>query len=308
MIQVRDLRVDYDDVCAVHDLSLDLAPGEVFGMIGPNGAGKTTTLRALTGLLEPTYGEIRLNGLDLATQREAAVRLVGFMPDFAPAYDDLTVYEFLDLFAASYHIPPAERPALIERYLQMVDLTEKRDAMTVGLSRGMRQRLILAKTLLPEPKIVLLDEPASGMDPHGRMLLKDILRQISAEGATVLISSHILTELSAFCTSVGVMEKGRMVVSGTVADVAEQVLGRARVLVEVLEGADRAQQLLTANPAISNISQDGNALTFEHTGGPAEESDLLAALVAAGVRITAFGRKKEDLEDVFMKIGAKEVS
>lgn len=308
MISVRDLRVDYDDVCAVHDLSLNIPPGEVFGLIGPNGAGKTTTLRALMGLQEPTYGEILLNGVDLSLHREDAIRHVGFMPDFSPIYEDITVWEFLDLFAASYAIPPARRNAAIDKYLAMVDLTEKRTAMTAGLSRGMKQRLMLAKTLLPEPKIVLLDEPASGMDPHARIMLKDILRQLGAEGKTVLISSHILSELSEFCTSIGIMEKGRMVVTGRVDEVATRVMGQAGLHLEVLDGAAQCDALLRADERVSDLRRDGNVFTLAFAGDEAATSDLLAMLISGGVRIVSFGRKKEDLEEVFLRVGAKEVS
>lgn len=308
MIQVRDLRVDYDDVCAVSDLTLEIMPGEVFGLIGPNGAGKTTTMRALMGLLEPTYGEVRLNNLDLNVQREEAIRQVGFMPDFAPLYEDLTVYEYLDLFAASYFVPPAQRESTIVHYLKLVDLYEKRDAKTVGLSRGMRQRLILAKTLLPEPSIIILDEPASGMDPHGRILLKQIMRELAAQGKTVLISSHILTELSEFCTSIGVMERGQLMVSGRVDEVAVRVLGQSRLQMEVFCGLDTCLALLAQTPGISDVQTEEGLVTWECAGGPEEDSALLAALVAAGVRVAAYGRVKEGLEDVFLKIGAKEVA
>jgi ABC-2 type transport system ATP-binding protein len=308
MIQVRDLRVDYDDVCAVRDLSLDIGPGEVYGLIGPNGAGKTTTLKALMGLLEPTYGEIFLNGVDIREHREQAERIVGFMPDFPPIYDDLMVWEFLDLFAASYGIAPAHRSGVIDHYLAQVDLREKKFAYTAGLSRGMKQRLILAKTLIPEPKIIILDEPASGMDPHGRALLKAIMREVSAAGRIVLISSHILSELSEFCTSVGIMERGRLVMSGRVDEITDSVLGQAEMLVEVVSGAELLPGILAAGGLTGAITRNGDVFSFTFVGGPEEASDLLTALVSAGVKVASFGRKKEGLEEVFLAVGAKEVS
>jgi ABC-2 type transport system ATP-binding protein len=308
MIEVYDLRVDYDDVCAVRDLTLAVGAGEIYGLIGPNGAGKTTTLRALTGLIEPTHGDILLGGVDLRDDPDQADRLVGFMPDAAPLYDDLTVWEFLDLFAASYLIPADRRTALIERTLGRVDLREKRDAMTAGLSRGMKQRLMLAKTLLPDPQVLLLDEPASGMDPHGRALLREILNQFRADRRTVMISSHILAELSDFCTSVGVMERGRMVVSGRVEEVAGQVLGRGRIAVEIVAGGDALAQVLAADERVGTVRGDGTRWEFPFDGGPEAASELLASLVAAGVKVAAFGRKKEDLEELFLRVGAKEVS
>jgi len=308
MIEVRDLRVDYEEVCAVRDLTLDVPAGDIYGLVGPNGAGKTTTLRALVGLKDSTYGDIRLNGKDLATHREEAVAVVGFMPDSAPIYPDITVWEYLDLFAASYHIPREQRSGVIDKYLQLVDLTEKREAMTAGLSRGMRQRLLLAKALLPGPLIILLDEPTSGMDPYGRALLKDIVRQLGEEGRAVLISSHILSDLSEFCTSIGIMEAGRLVVSGRVEEVAARVLGEVEMWVEVVSGEEACARVLGGDPRVAELRREGKSFTFAFNAGREEASELLAALVSAGVRVASFGRRKGDLEEVFLKVGAKEVS
>jgi ABC-2 type transport system ATP-binding protein len=308
MIQVRELRVDYDEVCAVRDLSLSIPAGQIYGLIGPNGAGKTTTLRALVGLKEATYGDISLNGLNLTTHREEAVAVAGFMPDSAPVYPELTVYEYLDLFAASYFIPSAERPDRIQRFLELVDLASKREALTAGLSRGMRQRLLLAKALLPDPLILLLDEPASGMDPYGRALLKDCLVDCAAKGKAILISSHILPDLADFCTAIGVMEKGRLVETGTVVEVAARVLGAMRMWVEVVAGAETCEQLLTADSQVSDLQQRDSSFSFVYAGDKAEAAELAAKLIGAGVRLASFGQEKEDLEEVFLKIGAKEVS
>jgi ABC-2 type transport system ATP-binding protein len=309
MIRVKDLRVDFDNVCAVRDLSLEINPGEVYGLIGPNGAGKTTTMRALLGLVEPTYGEIELAGVDIRERPRDASRLVGFMPDFPPMYDDLKVWEFLDLFAAAYDVPPDERPALVDRSIDLVGLGEKRDALLPVLSRGMRQRLMLAKTLLPGPQVILLDEPASGMDPNGRIELKLLLRKLSDEGKTLLVSSHILTEMSEFCTSVGIMERGRLVVSGRVEDVARQVLGSAAVVqAEVLGPPEELEARLARLPRCGPRSWQGGRVEFGFDGSPDELADLLKGLVLDGVRLIGFGRKKENLEDVFLKVGAKDLS
>jgi ABC-2 type transport system ATP-binding protein len=308
VIQVRNLRVDYDEVCAVRDLSLQVGPGEIYGLIGPNGAGKTSTLRALVGLVEATYGDVIIGGFDLDHQREQAVGLVGFMPDSAPVYDDLTVWEFLDLFAAAYGLSPHRREATITGYLQLVDLTEKRDAMTGQLSRGMKQRLMLAKTLLPDPRVLLLDEPASGVDPHGRALLKQVLRDLRQAGKTVIISSHILSELSEFCTSVGIMQKGELVVSGAVAEVATRVMGQAQVRLELVGDPGAAGTVLAGDARVSNPVWQGQVCTFGFAGEAEAASELLAALVTAGVRVAGFAREKEDLEALFLKIGAREVS
>ncbi len=232
---------------AVHDLSLEVEPGEVCGLIGPNGAGKTTTMRAMIGLIEPTYGEIEIMGVDVREHPEDVYRVVGFMPDFPPVYEDLLVWEFLDLFAASYGIARHRRPAEVGRYLELVGLTAKRQAMVAELSRGMRQRLMLAKTLIAEPKVLLLDEPASGVDPQGRIDLKNILRRLGEEGKTILISSHILTEMNEFCTSVAIMERGSLVVSGRIEEVNQRVMGDSLLAVEVLGEADGFLAIIAAD-------------------------------------------------------------
>lgn len=308
MIEVRDLRVDYDEVCAVQDLSFDVPQGEIYGLIGPNGAGKTTTLRAMVGLIEPTYGTIMLNGFDIATHREQAVAHVGFMPDLSPLYEDLTVYEFLDLFASAYKLPHETRKNDIHRYIDLVDLTEKRDTMTIGLSRGMKQRLMLAKTLLPSPAIILLDEPASGLDPHSRILLKNILKQQGSEGKTVIISSHILTELTEFCTSIGIMERGKMVTSGRVEDISAQIFHEMRYSIEILAEVEKCAEILTADSGISKLAQQGNNFTFSFSGGDNEASELLKLLVQANIPVIKFVRDVETLEDIFLQIGAREVA
>lgn len=308
MIRVRDLRVDYDDVCAVRDLSLEVGRGEVCGLIGPNGAGKTTTMRAILGLIEPTYGDIEVAGVDMAERPRDASRVVGFMPDYPPMYDDLVVWEFLDLFAASYGIPKRDRPSAIDRELERVGLVEKRSAMVVELSRGMRQRLMLAKTLISDPRVLILDEPASGVDPQGRIDLKNALRALAAEGKTVLISSHILAEMTEFCTSVAIMQKGQMVVSGKIDEVTARVMGSAVLAVEVLGPAEEFLRILAADPRAGAVERSNGAYEFRYRGDAEEASVLLAALVTSGVRVASFARRKEGLEELFLKVGARELS
>jgi ABC-2 type transport system ATP-binding protein len=310
MISIRDLRVDYDGVCAVRGLSLDVGPGEVCGLIGPNGAGKTTTMRAMLGLIEPTRGEVRILGLDVHENPELVKRAVGFMPDFPPIYEDLLVWEFLDLFAASYRVPRGQRPDRVARYLDLVGLTEKRDAGVVGLSRGMRQRLILAKTLIPEPSVLLLDEPADGVDPQGRIVLKNLLKTLSAEGRAVLISSHILAEMNEFCTSVAIMERGRLVVGGRIDEISRRVMGESKLTVEVLDGADVFARIVADDPLAEPIESNGAAgiHEFGYRGDAEAASDLLARLIGSGVRVASFTRRKDNLEELFMKVGARELS
>jgi ABC-2 type transport system ATP-binding protein len=309
MIRIKDLRVDYDDLCAVKDLSLEVGPGEVCGLIGPNGAGKTTTMRAMLGLLEPTYGEIEVCGVDVRERPKDVCRVMGFMPDFPPVYEDLMVWEFLDLFAASYGLDHERRRRAIADYLEMVGLTEKRNAMVGELSRGMRQRMMLAKTLIPDPHVFLLDEPASGIDPQGRIQLKQILRRLAEEEKTVLISSHILAEMNEFCTSVVVMEKGQVVVAGRIDDVNQRVMGDSSLAVEVLGDVEPFLAIVADDERAGAIEHKGNqTYEFRFRGDELAASELLATLVGQGVRISGFTRRRDNLEDLFLKVGSKEIS
>jgi ABC-2 type transport system ATP-binding protein len=308
MIRIRDLRVDYDTTCAVRDLSLEIEPGEVCGLIGPNGAGKTTTMRAILGLIEPTYGEIEIMGVDVRERPEDVHRRMGFMPDFPPLYEDLMVWEFLDLFASSYGIPRQSRRAEVDRFLEMVGLGERASAMVVELSRGMRQRLMLAKTLIPAPRVLLLDEPASGVDPQGRIELKNILRRLAEEHRTILISSHILAEMNEFCTSVAIMESGRLVVSGRIEEVNRQIMGNSLVSVEVLGDPALFLSIVGADQRAGPVDARNGAYEFRFEGDAAAASDLLTRLVQGGVRVASFERRRDNLEDLFLKVGAKELA
>jgi ABC-2 type transport system ATP-binding protein len=233
---------------------------------------------------------------------------MGFMPDFPPVYEDLYVWEFLDLFAASYGTPRARRRTDVDRNLEMVGLTEKRNSLVVELSRGMRQRLMLAKTLMPDPKVLLLDEPASGVDPQGRIDLKNILRRLADENRTVLISSHILTEMDEFCTSVAIMAKGRLVVGGRIDEVNQQVMGDSLIAVEVLSDPERFLSIVGGTVTAGPVEQKNGAYEFRFRGDREAASDLLCALVQGGVRVASFERRKGNLEELFLKVGSKELS
>jgi ABC-2 type transport system ATP-binding protein len=306
MIRIRDLRVDYDNICAVRDMSLEIEPGEVCGLIGPNGAGKTTTMRAMIGLIEPTYGEIEVLGVDVREHPEDVHQIVGFMPDFPPLYEDLLVWEFLDLFAASYGIPRPSRRAEVGRYLEMVGLTERRNSAVVELSRGMRQRLMLAKTLIPAPRVLLLDEPASGVDPQGRIDLKNILRRLAEERTTVLISSHILAEMNEFCTSVAIMERGSLVISGRIDEVNRRVMGDSLLAVEVLGDSELFLALVGADERAGPVERKNHCYEFRFQGDSESAAGLLTTLVERGVRVAAFERRRDNLEELFLKVGSVE--
>jgi ABC-2 type transport system ATP-binding protein len=315
MITVKSLRIDYDDLMAVCDLDLEVKPGQIFGLVGPNGAGKTSTIKALAGILEPTYGEIKIAGYDLDIDTQKALQLTGFMPDYPSLYENLKVWEYLDVFAAAYLIPRKERLGKVKFWVEKVNLSGKWDAFIRDLSRGMRQRLVLAKTLLPGPKVLLLDEPASGLDPIARREFRDLLKHVAleGEGMAILISSHILTELSDFCNAIGIMEKGRMVISGTLEDIRssmkEQRLLIIRLTADDSMMKDSLKNSLQASRAILDIRESSPGIFQAHfTGDRPEAAVLLAGLIAKQIPVSDFYMKEADVEDIFFKIGAKEVS
>ncbi len=309
MISTTDMRVDYEDVTAVADLNLSIEPGEVYGLIGPNGAGKTSTIRVLATLQRPTYGEVHVGGIDAVENPRDVHRILGYMPDLPPVYEDLKCWEFLDLFAGAYFVDRRERAARVDECLSIVNLQSKRDAMAGTLSRGMTQRLVLAKTILPDPKVLLLDEPASGLDPHARIELRDLLRDLGERGKTILVSSHILTELQEMCTSIGIMERGRLLESGRIDDIVDRLSDRRRLLViELLEFAEHEGALRAALEPLGLIEplKDGIAVAF--AGGDREAVELLRSLIEKGLPVKSFREQKMGVEEIMKKIGAREVS
>jgi ABC-2 type transport system ATP-binding protein len=216
MIRLEKLRKEFDELVAVNDLEVVIPEGEIYGLIGPNGAGKTTTIRMACGLLEPTAGQVFISDVNVHEEPERAQQFIGYLSDFFSVYEDLKVWEYLDYFAHAYKLPEAGLSGRIDEVIQQVNLEVKRDAMIKGLSRGMKQRLGIARAIIHRPKVLLLDEPASGLDPKARLDLRNLLRALGEQGTTILISSHILTELEGFCTSIGLMERGVMVRSGTI--------------------------------------------------------------------------------------------
>ena len=304
LLAIEHLRVDFPAVVAVNDLSLAVGAGDVCGLIGPNGAGKTTTMRAVSGLQEFTRGSVRVAGHELAREPDEMKRRLGFMPDFCPTYDQLTTAEFLEHFARAFDVP--DRARRITECLELTWLTDKRDALCEELSRGMKQRLVLAKTLLPDPQVLLLDEPASGLDPLGRIELRKMLLQLRDAGKAVLISSHILTELSGFCNKAAIMERGRLVKFGTIAELGQQMDTR-RMSVKWRGGrASKALEILKdANVKISKPSKRARRLISRANTDALDE--LLKTLVVQGVRISEWRASGDDLEQIFLQSGAKEL-
>jgi len=308
MIDIQNLRVDFDRVTALDSVQMRAGTGEVLGLVGPNGAGKTTLFKAILGLIEPSAGSVLVGGIDVALHPDDARRVIGFMPDFSPLYEQLTVNEFMELFAKSYCIPSAQRAPAINEKLELVGLTEKRQAFLKGLSRGMRQRLMLAKTLLPEPAVLLLDEPASGLDPQGRILLKDIILGLKSTKRTIVISSHILSEMSEFCTGIAVLEKGRVVVQGRIDEVAAAMLGQARIELRYLNMSDGARDVLRNAEGCKVLADLDKNMSIELAGGDEGAARLLSTLIAAGAVISSFARTTAGIEDIYRKIAPKELS
>ncbi len=308
MIRFAKLRKEYDTLVAVHDLDIEIPEKEVYGLIGPNGAGKTTTIRMACGLLAPTSGKVFINGIDVHAEPERAQTYIGYLSDFFSVYEDLKVWEYLDYFAHAYKLPEAGIPKRIDEVIAQVGLEVKRDALIKGLSRGMKQRLGIGRAIIHRPKVLLLDEPASGLDPKARMDLRNVLLSLRDAGATVLISSHILTELEGFCTSIGLMEKGQMVKSGRIEDiVAAGSPVRVVRMTWALSSRDGAEAKLKAIPNVSDVVIRDRDGLFKFAGPEEELPDVLAALVASGVRLTSFGEVKQTVEDIYVKLSQNEV-
>ena len=303
-IDVRYLRVDYGNFVAVDDLTLSVPAGEVFGLVGPNGAGKTSTFRVLTTLMEPTYGEVFLDGVDAFEDIENARRIIGYMPDLAPVPTDLKVWEFLDFHAAAYGLGTrAKRRERVAECLEEVALTDQRNKWCKELSRGQTQRVVLAKTLLHRPRVLILDEPASGLDPLARRDLRNTLRKLAQTGATVFVSSHILSELAEMCSSLCVMNRGRLLASGTVDEVRAQLGSTERVLTAtLLSRHDEAGEWLAAQPAVHELRIAGGQVIFGFRGSDDAQADLLAGLFRLGIRIRAFEERRSSFEDILVEV------
>ena len=303
MIELSNFTKRYGTFVAVDDLSLSIGRGEVFGFIGPNGAGKSTTIRFLATLLRPTSGEGWVAGHSVVNDPMAVRKVIGFMPDDFGVYDGMKVWEFLDFFAVAYEIPLTYRRKIIGEVLELLDLTHKRDDYVNGLSKGMKQRLCLAKTLVHDPPVLILDEPASGLDPRARLEMKALLTELRGMGKTILISSHILSELADFCTSVGIIERGKLLASGSIQDVQARIRAHRVLKVQVLGNtAQVAESVLKEEPAVRSVSLFEQTLTAEFQGDDQTQARLLAKLIGAGVVVESFGEESLSLEEVFMMI------
>lgn len=302
MIELHEFGKSYGDFQAVDSISMKIEPGELFGFIGPNGAGKSTTIRFLATLLKPSRGDGFVNGFSVNKQPMDVRRSIGYMPDDFGVYDGMKVWEFLDFFAVAYQIGRTERKRVIGDVLELLDLTHKRDDFVNGLSRGMKQRLCLAKTLVHDPPVLILDEPTSGLDPRARIDVKALLKELRRMGKTILISSHILSELADCCTSIGIIERGQLLMHGTIESVYRKIRRNRIVEVRFLENSDAGISLLRSEPTLRGIDIDGLRATAEFETDDAGLAAILNRLVKSGAPIKSFNDKDPTLEDVFMLV------
>ncbi|MCH7472735.1 ABC transporter ATP-binding protein [bacterium] len=310
MLEGRDIVKTFGGVRAVDGCTFGVAPRSVTGFIGPNGAGKTTTIKVLATLLLPTGGSAKVGGYDVVGESDKVRQILGYMPDYFGVYNDLKVWEYLDFFAAAYKIPRTRRVGIIDDVLALTDLGVKKDAFVAELSKGMKQRLCLARTLIHNPQVLILDEPASGLDPRARIEMRELLKELRSMGKTVLISSHILTELSDFCNKVGIIEAGKMIVSGDVDEILKAVSKGQLVTIGVTSGqAGAAIAALESHELVLSAEESGRDEIEVHFDGAQEDlSDLMQHLLAAGVKVTSMKESVNSLEDIFMKVTKGQVS
>jgi ABC-2 type transport system ATP-binding protein len=302
MIETRKLTKSYGRLIAANEITLKLEEGDVFGFIGPNGSGKTTTMRMIATLLDPDYGECYVCGKSIYTHPQEIRRLVGFMPDFFGVYDDMTVLEYLEFFAATYRINGPGRRKVCEEKLELVDMSFKRDAMVSQLSRGQTQRIGLARTLLHEPQVLLLDEPASGLDPRARIEIRRLLKRLGELNKTIIVSSHILPELADVCTRVGMIEKGNMIVDGYVADVMREARKAILLFIRVTERQEQAARLIEQHDLVESVSMKGETIITRLVPGVEDYSALPSAIIEAGFKLREFREEDVNLETAFMEL------
>ncbi len=302
VVDIRELTVHYGKQVAVNQLSLQIPRGEVFGFIGPNGAGKTSTIKVLATLLKPTGGEVQVCGLSATREPHRVRQRIGYLPDSFGVYEDLTVQEYLHFFAAAYRIPRARRQSVIPDVLALTDLSAKIDAPVDALSRGMKQRLGLARILLHDPELLLLDEPASGLDPRARIELRELLKELQRMGKTILISSHILHELAQFCTRIGIVEAGRFVAEGSLAEIYRTLDLQRTVHAQITNLTPELLRQIESLPGMLQVVPSADRVSLRVREEQLPMEDLAHALHAMGARLRMFQPEAMDMETAFMKL------
>jgi ABC-2 type transport system ATP-binding protein len=307
MIRVERLTKVYGRRRALDEVSFEVPKGEIFGFVGPNGAGKTTTLRILAALLEPDDGRAFVDGADVMAHPDRVHDRLGYMPDFFGVYDQLTASEYLDFYAACYQQPKVRRKKIITDLLELVGLSDRHDQSVDTLSRGMKQRLCLARALVHDPAVLLLDEPASGLDPRARVEMREILKELQRMGKTIVISSHILPELTELCTMVGIIDQGRIRITGAVQDVIHQLSSGRRLRIELLGQKEEALALLKGIPSIQDVDMVNGSVDAAFAGDEATAAAILQALVVAGIKVFSFSLVEGGLEAAFLKATAEDI-
>jgi ABC-2 type transport system ATP-binding protein len=306
MIELQHVCKTFQQFRAVWDLSFKCEAGDVFGFVGPNGAGKTTTMRMMATLLDPDYGDVLIDGVSVLDEPEEIRRIIGYMPDYIGVYEGVEIREYLEFFAAAYRIPPDKRKKLVDEIMEITDLTsvEKKDVSV--LSKGMRQRLCLAKTLVHDPKVLILDEPAAGLDPRARIELRLLLKELQKLGKTIVISSHILTELSDICNSVGIIERGIMLTAGRIDDILANAMGgpvkQQKLFMKVLGSPDAAVSVLRGLPDIGGVEIDRGLITFTFAQPIESNPGLLRELLTRNVGVVSMAPATQNLEDIFLTV------
>lgn len=308
IIEIQGLTKKYGGLTALNELTLSIEEGAVFGFIGPNGAGKTTTMRILTTLLKPTGGKAWVAGHSVTEDARGVRQAIGYMPDFFGVYDDMKVWEYLDFFAACYDVPKQTRLGMVDDLLALVDLSHKKEAYVESLSRGMKQRLCLARTLAHDPQVLILDEPASGLDPRARIEIRELLRALKQMGKTIFFSSHILSEVADVCTEIAILEAGNLIAHGDMHEMKRQLRAHRLIQVKVLGGLDPVQEFLLRHEAVHAITPPAevdlppDTVQFDFGGSDEALSGLLAQMVQQGIPVVSFHEETGDLEDVFLQL------
>jgi ABC-2 type transport system ATP-binding protein len=302
MIEIRQLTKQFGAFTALAGIDMNVAKGTVFGFVGPNGAGKSTTMLILATLLAPTSGTAKVGGYDVTRKPKEVRRLIGYMPDFFGVYDQFKAKEYLDFYGASYGIPRAERQKLIPQLLELVNLGDKADVYIDSLSRGMKQRLCLARCLIHDPEVLILDEPASGLDPRARIEMREILKELKSMGKTILISSHILPELAEMVDEIGVIENGRIIAQGRVDDIQNRMRANRVLEIRIAGNAAEAAAFLQQQPFVASVDEEGEEVRAHFSGDDLAQAELLKRLVSAGFAVISFSEARTNLEDLFLEI------
>ena len=302
MLYINDLSKNYGSFTAVNHLTLHIPEGDLFGFVGHNGAGKTTTIRIVCGLLKASGGTVRIGGTESAVGSKKMKRLIGYVPDFFGVYDNLKVREYMDMYGSMYGMSSRDIAKLTNDLLELVNLSDKKEVYVDTLSRGMKQRLCVARALLHNPKLLILDEPSSGLDPRARVEMKELLKNLHSMGKTIVISSHILSELSEMCNSIGIMNRGQLVTAGRIEDIMQQIAGGTRIHINVVSEMEPAVRMLKEQVGVTVESVRENELVITHNGTEEEICALIGRLIQNNVILTGFHREEGNLESLFMQL------